>query len=167
VRTRSRSIHSSHGRHLQDLPCQGLSVRLRVKARRFGAKIHPVPERSLSSARPILPAPRLAKRTGCVRSFVARGSSRVVVCRVSSVKALGYRCQRRHCAPACETTVVSEREWRVRCLGVDEWAWRKGQQYGTILVALERHCVVDLLPERSAASLAKWLANNPTQRDQS
>ncbi|HVI78171.1 MAG TPA: transposase, partial [Candidatus Acidoferrum sp.] len=48
-------------------------------------------------------------------------------------------------------------ECAVRCLGVDDWAWRKGQHYGTMLVDLERHCVVDLLPERSAESLAEWL----------
>jgi hypothetical protein len=33
----------------------------------------------------------------------------------------------------------------VRNLGVADWAWREGKTYGTILVDLERHCVVDLL----------------------
>src|SRR5207248_1543555 len=42
-------------------------------------------------------------------------------------------------------------------LGVDEWAWRRGQRYGTILVNLEDHRVMDLLPERSAESVAAWL----------
>jgi hypothetical protein len=44
-----------------------------------------------------------------------------------------------------------------RVLGVDDWAWRKGRSYGTILVDLERRQVVDLLPDRSAATLAEWL----------
>jgi transposase len=49
-------------------------------------------------------------------------------------------------------------------IGVDEWAWRRGQRYGTILVNLEDHRVLDLLPERSAESVATWLAQHPTVR---
>jgi len=49
----------------------------------------------------------------------------------------------------------------VRRLGVDDWAWRKGQNYGTILVDLERHRVVDLLPDRTAKSFQRWLAQHP------
>jgi transposase len=44
-----------------------------------------------------------------------------------------------------------------RAVGVDEWAWRRGQNYGTILVDLERHTVIDLLPDRETATVAAWL----------
>jgi transposase len=44
---------------------------------------------------------------------------------------------------------------------VDEWSWRRGHRYGTILVNLETHRLVDLLPERSAESVAQWLAQYP------
>ena len=47
-------------------------------------------------------------------------------------------------------------------IGVDEWAGRRGQRYGTILVNLEEHRVLDLLPERAAAAVAAWLAQHPT-----
>ena len=49
----------------------------------------------------------------------------------------------------------------VRVLGVDDWAFRKGSTYGTILCDLERGCVVDLLSERSAEVLSKWLSSHP------
>ncbi|MBO0782021.1 MAG: hypothetical protein J2P37_24645 [Ktedonobacteraceae bacterium] len=44
----------------------------------------------------------------------------------------------------------------VRVVGVDEWAWRKGQSYGTILVDLEQHIPIDLLEDASAESFAAW-----------
>jgi transposase len=46
-------------------------------------------------------------------------------------------------------------------LGVDDWAWRKGQEYGTILVNLDLHRVVDLLPDRAAESFSEWLQQHP------
>jgi len=46
--------------------------------------------------------------------------------------------------------------------GLDEWAWRRGRRFGTIVCDLERHQAVDLLPERSAPSVAQWLQAPPS-----
>jgi transposase len=66
------------------------------------------------------------------------------------------------------TTLLRQvRQWAVptpptpRKLGVDDWALRKGKTYGTLLVDLERHQPVDLLSDRTAATLARWLQEHP------
>lgn len=48
-----------------------------------------------------------------------------------------------------------------RVLGVDDWSWRRGHRYGTMLVDLERNAVVDLLRDRQAETLATWLRRHP------
>ena len=53
----------------------------------------------------------------------------------------------------------SERKTRV--VGVDDWAWRKGSTYGTIIVDLEQREVVDLFPERAAGMTADWFKKHP------
>jgi transposase len=52
-------------------------------------------------------------------------------------------------------------EGPVRVLGVDDWSRRKGRDFGTILLNLETHTIIDLLPDRSADTLARWLSRHP------
>ena len=49
-------------------------------------------------------------------------------------------------------------------IGVDDWAFKKGSTYGTILVDLQSKQVVDLLPDREAGTLAAWLEDHPESR---
>jgi transposase len=55
-----------------------------------------------------------------------------------------------HAAPLPQTELAP-------VIGVDDWAWRRGRSWGTIVVDLERHQVVDLLPDRSSATFEAWL----------
>ena len=48
-----------------------------------------------------------------------------------------------------------------RVIGIDEWAWRKGQRYGTMICDLERRQVIDLLPDREPGTVEAWLRANP------
>jgi transposase len=49
-----------------------------------------------------------------------------------------------------------------RVLGVDDWAFKKGNNYGTILVDLEKKKPIDLLPDRTAETLTNWLKEHPS-----
>jgi transposase len=46
-------------------------------------------------------------------------------------------------------------------IGIDDWSWRKSQTYGTIIVDLERHVVIDILEDRDVVSCTNWLKRHP------
>jgi len=48
-----------------------------------------------------------------------------------------------------------------RVVGIDDWSWRRGSTYGTLIMDLERRQVVDLLPDRRANTTARWLEAHP------
>ena len=64
---------------------------------------------------------------------------------------------RKHARAQSESSAVAA----VHVAGVDDWAWRKGSNYGTIIVDLERRQVVDVLADRSAVTTASWFKDHP------
>jgi hypothetical protein len=81
----------------------------------------------------------------------------------------GARLARRLGLLACRSTLLRSLRHRKqptavtapRVLGIDDWAWRKAHRYGTILCDLEAGKVVDLIPDREAATVAAWLQDHP------
>ena len=57
---------------------------------------------------------------------------------------------------------VKDEGSKLKIVGIDDWSWRKGWTYGTIMVDLETHTVADVLPDRSSATTAAWLRQHPS-----
>jgi transposase len=156
----TRRIHSRYTRHLADLPCLGRCVRLRIAVRRFVCPRTDCPRRIFAERLPGFAAPR-ARTTDRLRqtqtdigsSLGGEAGSRLSarLAMTTSPDTLLRRVKRRQDEPVPPPRVV----------GIDDWAWRKGQRYGTIVVDLERSDVIDLLPDRDAATVAAWLKAHP------
>jgi transposase len=159
--TKSRSRHSRYRRKLQDLPVQGSPVRLHLQVGRWRCGNDGCPRKIFNERVPELAVP-WARRTNRLREVV-----RLIGHGMASGR--GRDCYPRLGMPVSDDTIlraikrvdVDTGAVPLRVVGVDDWAWKKGQTCGTILVDLERRGVVDILPDRSAKSLVAWLAQHP------
>lgn len=156
----SRRVHSRYQRTLADLPCGGDTMRLYVLVRRFFCS-NPLCQRR-TFVEPLLDfALRYARRTERLRQAQTRMAQAVG-------SRPGVRLGSNLAMPTSATTLLRLEKAAPlpvratpRVLGVDDWAFRKGHHYGTILYDLEAHCVVDLLPDRTPETLAAWLQAHP------
>jgi transposase len=157
----SRSIHSRRRRVVADLPIGRAAVRLCLLTRHFFCRTASCPRRIFAGRLPALVAPG-ARRSRGLREVLQR------IALMSGGEA-GARLARALGMPASPDTLL--RIARVatmpveappRVVGIDDWAFKRGARYGTIVCDLERHRVLALLPDRSADSTAAWLAERPT-----
>jgi transposase len=160
--TRSRSRHSRYGRSLRDLPLQGASVILNLHLSRWRCRAASCNRKIFGERLPELCLPNAQRtvRSGHIVELLGHALGGRPAQRLA--KRLGMAASRdtllRHVKKMARRAIPAP---PVRILGVDDWAWRKGHSYGTILVDLERRCVIDVLPDRSADSFADWLTEHP------
>jgi transposase len=156
----SSRVHSRYERRLADLPWQGRPVTIRIRARRFLCIEPTCPRRTFAERLPGIArrSARRCERLADVQRHVALALGGEAGARLAGHLAMPTSADT---LLRLATSAARAETPAPRALGVDEWAWRKGRRYGTILVDLERSRVVDLLPDRDAGSLAAWLRDHP------
>ena len=156
----SVTVHSRYPRTIRDVPCAGHAVRLCVEVRRFRCHNRACPRQIFAERLPDL-APAFAQRTARLTVTLQRlaltlasksGAPLLARCGMPVSPSTLLRVQRQLPLPIPPPPNV---------IGIDEFAFRKGHTYGTLIVDLERHVPIAVLPDHQAATVTAWLAQQP------
>jgi transposase len=152
----SSSVHSRYQRRLAGFPWGTRPVRLQLTVRKFVCRNPSCRRRIFTERLPELVAVYARKTHRLVAALQAIGMALGGQAGARLTQRLGLPTSRdtllrlvRRLPPPVTPTL--------RAIGVDDWAHRKRQRYGTIVVDLERRQPVALLPDREADTLATWL----------
>ncbi len=157
---RSRSVHSCRRRRIQHLPCPGQTLWLIFAVRHWYCR-NPSCSRKIFAeslvpfAAPQQQSSKLLQNMQHQLGLIAGGEAgrRAAVAsgmQISADTLLGRVVQ----AP-------EQAENRTRHVGIDEWVWHRGHRYGTLIVNLDTHRPLVLLPGREQRTLAAWFKKYP------
>ncbi len=152
----SYAIHSYYRRRPLELPCTGQLVRLELSVKKFFCREKTCPQKIFAERLPELlePSSRMTSRLRTIvqaigGAFNAQGGSRLGAQMGIHLSRMTYlRSLLRYATPLVN---------QVTHVGIDVFAWKRGKSYGTVIVDLDTHAIIDLLPDREAASVKNWL----------
>jgi transposase len=156
----SSSIHSTYHRRVRDVPCGGRTVQLSLTVRKFFC-------RNMDCKRKIF-TERLPTFIEPWAQMTKRYCEEIQAIGLSTSGSLGTRLAARLGMATSWMTVLrrmmdlpTPAAGSVVALGIDDFSFRRGRKFGTILVDLDAHQVIDLLSERSSQTSAAWMREHP------
>jgi transposase len=156
----SERIHGSYGRTVADVPCGGRRVTLALTVRKFVCGTPDCPRKIFTERLPAL-VQSYARMTNRLSEalqtlgFATCGELGERLAPKLGMSVSGPTLLRRMRARACPPPSS------VRIVGIDDWCWKKGATYGTILVDLELRKTIEILPDRTAETAEAWLRTHP------
>ncbi len=153
-------VHSRYIRQIADLPCSGQQVRPLVQVRKCFCDV-------ITCARKIF-AERLTPFVDAFARVTQRLYQIVQVIGLATGGRLGVRVTDRLGIQTSRQTILRrimalprEPIGQIVQLGIDDFSFRRGRKFGTILVNLQKRQVIDVLPDRKAETSATWMACHP------
>lgn len=157
----SHKIHSSYHRIIHDLPSGSRRVRLQLQVRKYFCKNADC-LRLIFTERFVTGLASYARRFDRLNQVLtgigleSGGNSTTRQVQYFSVKISASTVLR--LIKKCNMPSITP----PKIIGVDDWAFKKGRKYGTVIVDLETHRVIDLLPDREVKTLSDWLVEYPS-----
>lgn len=155
----SARIHSRYWRHAADVPLSGNAVRIRVQSRRFFCDEAECDQQIFCERFPgvLEPYARLTDRAKQVLLELTHASNAEQAARVGRLIGLER---------SGASLITLQRRESFQCespdaIGIDEFAWRRGSKYGTLIVDLQRHMPIDLLPTDRVEEVSHWFERHP------
>lgn len=158
--TAATRIHSHYQRTLTDLPSAGQPVRFQLSVRKFFYDELTCPRKIFTErlAPFVAPRARMTARLFQILQIIGLATGGRLGVRVTD--RLGMHTSR-HTILRRIMALPSEPVGQVSLIGIDDFSFRRGRTFGTVIVDVQTHRVLDLLPDRTADTSAAWRSGHP------
>ncbi len=157
----SDHLHSHYQRTVADLPCGGRQVKLLLTLRKFACLNLACPRVIFAERLPHLVQPRARSTMRLVAALRSVGFATGGEAGSRLASHLGMQVSPATLLRRIKDTPLPVPTHPITKVGLDDFALRRGLTYGTIIVDLETHHILDLLPDRTAATVIAWLQAHP------